>query len=104
MTDEQKWTPEQWHVIPCPQWRNGLARIDRDPSVPWANFAEIAYASRANAHRIVACVNALAGIEDPGAVAELVEAARLYAEHDSPKYLRRLRKALRDLDQKESGE
>ena len=31
---------------------------------------------QANAARIVACVNALAGVPDPAAVAELVEAAR----------------------------
>ena len=104
MTDEQKWTPEPWYVIPNPEWPGARSRVARSPDEPWANFAEICYPGNANARRIVRCVNALAGIENPGAVRELVEAARAaVSDLDGPKW-ERLQAALEALDQKDSSE
>lgn len=54
-------TKEPWHVTQNPEWRNANYRIS-NKNDNWAAFGQIAYANEANAKRIVACVNACAGI------------------------------------------
>ena len=69
MTMEAKWAPEPWTV-----WRrhNGTSIADGEDKVI-ADCSALR-PHRADAARIVACVNALAGL-NPEGVAELVEAA-----------------------------
>ena len=67
-------TKEPWHVKKNPEWGNADYRISNKEDDEWANFGQIAYASEYNAKRIVACVNACAGMGDP--VEEITELKR----------------------------
>lgn len=46
--------PGPWYVIPHPEWGGADSRIDDRPDAPWANFAQICYASPRNAPLIAA--------------------------------------------------
>jgi len=57
-------TKEPWHATQNPEWGNANYRISNKETDEWANFGQIAYASKFNAKRIVACVNACADVDD----------------------------------------
>lgn len=71
---EQKWTKEPWHVdgygVESPVWSICTMDWEYDPEDSDQSKAVDA----ANAARIVACVNALAGIPDPSAYVSRVAA------------------------------
>ena len=64
MTDEQKWTPEPWSYV-----RHEPDSTDWSGNAVWSEGAgEVVAADverESDSARIVACVNALAGIENP---------------------------------------
>ena len=60
-----KHTKEPWYAIQNKKWRNANYRISNKENDEWGSFGQIAYASEYNAKRIVACVNACAGMENP---------------------------------------
>ena len=68
-------TKEPWHAIQNPEWENADYRISNKDNDKWANFNQIAYANEANAKRIVACVNACAGITNEALEAGIVKEA-----------------------------
>lgn len=70
-------TNEPWYALPNPEWENANYRISNKDNDEWGSFNQIAYAHKANAKRIVACVNACAGITnealEAGYIKHLVE-------------------------------
>ena len=122
MTDEQKWTKEPWEVRVWrgeywPQRRVSLSALDQAVAIS-PQYVHVEKA-KVDFDRAAACVNALAGIENPGAVQELVEAARAVCDWDwsglgamlnhadwvpALADIERLEKALSALDQKEISE
>lgn len=82
---EQKWTKEPWDVHKwriCAGVESGNSTLVCDTA--WNKKTREVAANKANAARIVACVNALAGIPDPAAfvshVAAMERALRFYAD------------------------
>ena len=57
-----KHAKEPWYVIPHPVWPRAKCRISNNPEDLWGNFGDICYVGEEDAKRIVACVNACAGI------------------------------------------
>ena len=81
MSDEQKWSRDALACVLRYSGKNDGAWHDLAAEDGGALFDD------RHADRLVDCYEALAGIENPGAVAELVEAARRYLEHsDSGAY------------------
>lgn len=78
MTDQEH-TPEPWSVYEpsddTGRWTTGVEGPNGEAVVFTSDEPEEGITESANAHRIVACVNALQGIRNPSAVWELVEAA-----------------------------
>ncbi len=79
------WTPEPWHLRPV--------QSDLFPEIVGADGHVVAGMrnngynyQRTNAQRIIACVNALAGIADPLVVQEMVELLRELAEPRRDKF------------------
>lgn len=91
---ETKHTPEPWRLAAshersefgCEPEIVGPAHVDVDECEFVAVVCEGLNATEANAHRIVACVNALAGVEEPEAelarLRVIEAAARAYVEAD----------------------
>lgn len=114
MTDEQKWTPEPWSLDSENIHIGSIATLHGDAEgwrEIWAPWSGGMTDQNANAERIVTCVNALAGIENPSAVRELVEALKDIATSDERGICdsgygaqRVAVDALTALDQKEGGE
>lgn len=73
-------TKEPWYAIQNPEWENADYRISNKENDNWAAFGQIAYANEANAKRIVACVNACAGITNEALEAGVVHSALINFE------------------------
>ena len=73
-------TKEPWHVKKNPEWGNANYRISNKENDNWAAFGQIAYANEADAKRIIACVNACAGITnealEAGYIKHLVDSVK----------------------------
>ena len=79
---ETRHTPEPWEIE---VWGHELFGVYPNPAGPEGVIARVTEGgaeNKANAHRIVACVNACAGIADPSAVPDLLEAATLIDSMD----------------------
>lgn len=81
-----KHTPEPWTIGKTHSGRNA-ARVHAPNGDVIADLCGLIY-DNPDAARIVACVNACAGIEKPEAISQLVFAARMllevYDAHDEP--------------------
>ena len=66
-------TKEPWYALQNKKWGNADYRISNKENDEWANFGQIAYASELNAKRIIACVNACAGITNEALEAGVVK-------------------------------
>jgi hypothetical protein len=79
-----KWTPEPWTMHPRPD----RFKIEPDIAVVYAQQSRYddsqSKAREANAARIVACVNALAGVADPAAFVAAFEAMSAALRHARP--------------------
>lgn len=84
---DQEHTPEPWSTstwVEQPNNRTKPMIVSGGVAVAITHPAPICRQDEceANAHRIVACVNALQGIGNPSAIADLVEAAQAVSEWD----------------------
>jgi len=76
---DQAWSPEPWRVgqAPGPRW------VEVYSTSPTVETDACQADGPANAARIVACVNACAGIENPEAIGEVVAAVRVLLDPKS---------------------
>jgi len=75
---KQAWTPEPWEVQDA--GRKGINIVKRDSQTGFIMCTLFTVGNEANAARIVACVNAMEGIENPEEVKELVKEVKLIVE------------------------